>query len=86
MKIHELKCHTEYFMKVVTSQKKFEIRKNDRNFEVGDVLHLKNYDPKNETYLFGHCLAEVDYIFEGQGFGVTSGYCVMSITVLKSDY
>ncbi|WP_212746597.1 DUF3850 domain-containing protein [Lactococcus raffinolactis] len=40
MKIHELKLDTEFFDDVKLGKKNFEIRKNDRNFEVGDTLHL----------------------------------------------
>lgn len=42
---HELKCHTEYFGRICSGQKTFEIRKNDRDFQVGDILVLKEYDP-----------------------------------------
>ena len=40
MKIHELKLDTEFFDDVKLGKKNFEIRKNHRNFEVGDTLHL----------------------------------------------
>lgn len=42
---HHLKCHPPYFEKIVSGTKKFEIRKNDRDFEVGDVLVLQEYEP-----------------------------------------
>ena len=41
MKIHELKLDTKYFNDVKSGNKKFEIRKNDRDFEVGDILVLR---------------------------------------------
>lgn len=40
MKIHELKLDTKYFDDVASGKKTFEIRKNDRQFQVGDVLAL----------------------------------------------
>lgn len=36
--VHELKIAPEYFKDVRTGLKKFEIRKNDRDFKVGDRL------------------------------------------------
>lgn len=42
---HELKCRPEYFSRVASGQKTFEIRRNDRDFQVGDILILKEYEP-----------------------------------------
>ncbi|AYF99887.1 DUF3850 domain-containing protein [Lactococcus allomyrinae] len=41
MKIHELKLDIKYFDDVKNGIKNFEIRKNDRDFQVGDILELK---------------------------------------------
>lgn len=38
--IHELKILPEYFEAVTSGRKQFEIRKNDRDFKVGDQLIL----------------------------------------------
>ena len=43
MKTHELKLDINYFDEVKSGKKNFEIRKNDRNLQVGDVLVLKAY-------------------------------------------
>lgn len=50
MKIHKLKLDPKYFEDVRTGEMKFNIRKNDRDFEVGDVLELKLYH-KEAGYL-----------------------------------
>ena len=39
--IHELKTYSEYFKAVISGEKPFEIRKNDRNFKVGDYIALR---------------------------------------------
>ncbi len=43
MKIHELKLDEEYFDDVKSGLKTFEIRKNDRNYQVGDLLALSRF-------------------------------------------
>ncbi len=49
-KVHQLKTWPKYFQAVKSGMKNFEIRKNDRDFKVGDFLELSEYDP--ETQLF----------------------------------
>ena len=39
--LHELKISPEYYDAVVNGIKPFEIRKNDRNYSVGDALRLR---------------------------------------------
>lgn len=37
---HELKIYPEFFSAVCTGVKRAELRKNDRDYRVGDTLHL----------------------------------------------
>ena len=41
---HELKCWPEYFEQILTGYKTFEVRKNDRDYKVGDELFLREWD------------------------------------------
>lgn len=42
--IHELKIFTEFFAAVACGVKRAELRKNDRNYQVGDTLHLCEFN------------------------------------------
>jgi len=67
MTIHELKCWPEGFQAVVDGRKPFEVRKDDRGFEVGDTLHLREYDPDVGTYTGRETDVRVTYIYRGVG-------------------
>lgn len=75
---HELKTWPEYYQAVAKGEKNFEIRKNDRNFKVGDTLILKEYDPFRQCYTGASIRMEVTYILSAQPF-VPEGYVCMGI-------
>lgn len=43
-KYHELKVWPEFFGDLKSTRKNFEIRRNDRNFQTGDRLRLREWD------------------------------------------
>lgn len=44
MKSHKLKTHIEYYKKVISGEKDWGLRLNDRDFEIGDQLILEEYN------------------------------------------
>ena len=62
MRVHELKCWGKYFNELSSGKKKFELRKNDRNFKVGDHLCIQAYDPEKKEYTGGFLYFIVTYI------------------------
>jgi hypothetical protein len=85
--IHELKTHPIPFKQVKSGQKTFEIRFNDRGFQVGDELLLKEFTPKDywedgeqEIGYSGEiCHRQVIHILKGS-YGVEKGYVIMSLS------
>ena len=73
---HHLKTETEYFQAIELGFKKFEFRKNDRNYQVNDLLYLE--ETENGVYT-GRRLPpkEIKYIFYGGKYGLPEGYCIM---------
>lgn len=75
-KIHELKIAPEYFKKVVSKEKTFECRYNDRNYQVGDILNLNEY--YNQTYTGRSISVKVTYILE-KFKGLKENFVILSI-------
>lgn len=78
---HELKIYLTYFEDVISGKKKFEIRKNDRKFRVGDILILKEWD--NIKYSGREARAEVIYLIDDKFVGIQPGYVVMGISLIR---
>jgi len=47
---HELKIWPQYFNRVLDGSKTFEVRKNDRGFQFGDSVILKEWDPTEDEF------------------------------------
>lgn len=43
---HELKIWPQYYSRVKDGTKTFEVRNNDREFQFGDTVTLKEWDPE----------------------------------------
>lgn len=82
--IHHLKTIQPYFDQLYLGLKTFELRKNDRNYQVGDLLVLQEYDI--DTGNLTGCQVEkvISHVLENaEQFGLMEGYCVLSITNYK---
>jgi hypothetical protein len=84
---HELKIWPQFFALVKTGQKPFEIRRDDRQYAVGDTLVLREWRPEAVqpappdagTYTGRVCEKVVTYIMHGGRFGIEPGFVVMAI-------
>jgi hypothetical protein len=86
-RVHVLKCWPEPFAAILRNDKRYEIRRDDRGFAVGDILHLKEWDPHNGRIVeysgfTGRELdAKVTYITHGGQWGLPPGVCVMALSI-----
>lgn len=74
--IHHLKEAPEYFKDVVSGAKPFEIRLNDRDFKVGDILVLEEFDYKDYTGKYIHVEVTIVTAFPN---GLKDNYVVLGI-------
>jgi len=79
MKVHSLKTWPGFFRAVALGLKTFEVRKDDRGFEVGDHLSLEEWDPNTATPTGDTVLRRVTYKLAGGQFGIEAGYCVLGL-------
>lgn len=84
---HSIKIQQPYLRHILDGKKTFEVRKNDRDYQVGDIIYFcpitddHGYDVYNNGY-HGQ-LFEITYIH--QGLGMQEGYCVLSIKVANNE-
>lgn len=76
---HNLKTWPEFYHEVLMGRKKFEVRKDDRNFAVNDFLMLSEWDPTQSCYTGRSMACVVTYKLDGGQFGIEPGFCVLGI-------
>ena len=69
MTTHELKSWPDFFAPLLDGSKTFEVRKNDRHFNVGDVVHLREWDDRKGAYTGRSIKKRVTFILPGGGGG-----------------
>jgi hypothetical protein len=81
---HELKTIQPYFGDINKGLKTFEVRKNDRNFQLDDTLWLREYDSEF-GYSGSDVRAKVTYILADKQF-VKDGYVILGIDVFSRGW
>lgn len=83
--IHDLKCEPMSFERLLDGTKTFEIRRDDRGYQLGDVLRLREWNPGmvvhqlHDGYTGRVEMREVGFVFR-QGYGVDLGeFVVMAL-------
>ena len=78
MKTHELKILPQYFQAVWNGTKTFELRKDDRDYQRGDILILREWD--GEKYTGSALCVKIVYILQNASkFGLLDGYVILGI-------
>lgn len=77
MTIHELKTIQPHFDALWEGRKTFELRRNDRAFQVGDILRLMEW---REGYYTGREFkCRITYILPKYEDAIMPNYCIMSL-------
>ena len=87
MKLHELKIKREYYEAILFGKKTFELRKNDRDYQAGDLIHFVNLD--GTIYIEETCeeknVYQITYILKDvPEYGLDKNYCILGIKKLEA--
>ena len=75
---HEVKILRDHYRDVAAGIKTFESRKDDRDFQAGDKLILKEWNGTMYTGRVIECL--ITHVYRGEF--AKEGYCILSIQLL----
>ena len=81
---HKLKIKSEYFSAVINKTKTAEIRYNDRNYQVGDILILNEID-ENGVFTGKNCEVIVTHVLNDNQY-LQTGCVMLSFRMLNSDF
>lgn len=72
---HEIKILPQYFADVSKGIKQFELRKDDRDYQVGDLVILREWN--KGTYTGNSISVIIKYILRDcPEYGLMEGYCI----------
>lgn len=86
--IHDLKIFKSFADAIISGDKTFEVRHNDRGFQKGDKVrfkvedHLENLE-KSEDHPISKKLYEITYVLNS--WGINEGFVVFSIKEAAED-
>jgi hypothetical protein len=82
--LHHLKTWPTFFDAVARGDKTFELRKNDRCFEVGDEVILEEWDPDAGVYTGRKARRRVTYALEDFPL-LVPGACVLGLQAIDDE-
>ncbi len=81
MTVHELKISPKYFEEVRKGFKTFELRKDDRNYKLCDLVTLKEYENGKYTGRELENLPITYILRDCPEYGLKEGYCILGLYI-----
>lgn len=76
IRVHELKTWPRFFNELVQGRKHTEFRRHDRDFQKGDVLRLREWDPATREYSGRELSRRISYLYVPNE---ASDFCVLEL-------
>ena len=86
MRIHRVKCFNRWFNEVTSGLKMFEVRRNDRDYQAGDLIELN--ETKDGEYTGRAAMFEAAYILQSSEFpdGIKDGFVIIGLKPVTGIY
>ncbi|WP_323027976.1 DUF3850 domain-containing protein [Gelidibacter japonicus] len=82
--IHKIKIHEKDAKEHLRGVKPWELRKNDRNYQIGDDIEFTIVDAYNKPT--GHIYTRrIIDVFHGGVYGLQNGFCIITLGLEKTD-
>ena len=82
---HVLKIQCKYLMEILYEGKTFEIRKDDRGYEVGDIIHFVDPNGKEFPSFWEKLSFRITYILRNvPQYGLDKDYCILAIERMEN--
>lgn len=87
---HELKTLPVFFKEILSGNKTAEMRRDDKCFQKGDIVTLREYDPKKHAltdccYTGQEILVEITHVLHGEEWGIKDGYAMLSFKKISGE-
>lgn len=82
---HELKTWPVAFDALLFKAKTYEIRKNDRDYQVGDLLRLRRWCPESSEYTGPAVYREVTYMTNGGDWDIPDHLCILAVKPITAS-
>lgn len=76
---HEVKILEQYANINNEGKKPWELRKNDRNYKVGDWIRFHIIDDETKEPTGFSYRRKITYLFKGGEYGLKKGFCIMTV-------
>lgn len=81
---HEIKIHEKYAREHLRGTKPWELRKNDRDYRIGDYIEFTIVDAYNKPTGYNYTRKIID-VFHGGVYGLQNGFCIITLGLTQKN-
>ena len=83
---HTKKIQEKYFFDILLNNKRFEIRKNDCNYKIGDRVKLVLYKGNEKVGQDNYIIVKITYILKDiPQYGLDKDYCIFGFRICEKS-